>query len=285
MQIPEELVRSVSQRRAILFAGAGLSMSIGLPSWDALIRHMGEELGIETEALLGPSVSYHTLAEYYRIKVGSIGPLRSWMDRNWRVTREQVRGSRLHQLVMRLDFPIIYTTNYDRNLEAAFEAQKRDYVKIANARDIAKIREGVTQIVKFHGDFDEDASLVIAETDYFSRLAFDSPLDVKFRSDAMGNALLFVGYSMTDLNIRLLLHNLWRTWHASGFERDRPKSFVFMARPNEMQTAIMEQWGISVLSSDTDEPGEALCGFLEELARRVDAHTEEEPSGKQLRMA
>jgi hypothetical protein len=141
-------------------------MSVGLPSWQEFIEHLGRELGVEASDYLGPGTSYHTLAEYYRIKEGSIGPLRSWLDRNWKVVEEKVRNSKMHQLIVELDFPIIYTTNYDRNIEAAFEVHGSDYVKVANARDIAKIREGVTQIVKFHGDFDDDESLVITETDY-----------------------------------------------------------------------------------------------------------------------
>jgi hypothetical protein len=268
-RIPDELVHAVRERRAILFAGAGLSMNVGLPSWEQFINRMAEELGLDTNNLLGPAVSYHTLAEYYRIKQGSIGPLRSWMDRNWKVSDEKVRASRMHALVVELEFPIIYTTNYDRNIEAAFAAHGRDFVKVANARDIAKTREGVAQIVKFHGDFEDDDSLVITETDYFSRLAFDSPLDIKFRADALGKTVLFIGYSMSDLNIRLLLHNLWRTWETSGYHKDRPKSFVFMARPNPMQKAVLEQWGITALSGESDDPEEALTGFLAALKKRA----------------
>src|SRR5690606_22335472 len=118
----------------------------------------------------------------------------------------------------------------DRNLEAAHDIHAKRYAKIANARDIAQAPPNVTQIVKFHGDFDDDASLVLTETDYFDRLAFDAPLDVKFRSDAMGKTVLFIGYSLSDLNIRLLLHRLWQTWHRSGYEKDRPRSYVFMPR-------------------------------------------------------
>ena len=95
--------------------------------------------------------------------------------------------------------------------------------------------------MKFHGDFDDDGSLVITETDYFNRLAFDAPLDVKFRSDALGKTVLFIVYSMNDMNIRLLLHNLWRTWKASGHEKDRPKSFAFMPCGNPMQQAILHE--------------------------------------------
>ncbi|MFL4969257.1 MAG: SIR2 family NAD-dependent protein deacylase [Xanthobacteraceae bacterium] len=266
--IPDELAIAIKERRAILFAGAGLSMSVGLPSWQEFIDRMSEELGIAGDD--ARTDDHHTIAEYYRIKQGSIGPLRSWMDRNWKVSEDKVRESKMHALIVSLDFPIIYTTNYDRNIEAAFAAHDRDYVKVANARDIAKTREGVTQIVKFHGDFDDDDSLVITETDYFNRLAFDSPLDIKFRSDALGKTVLFVGYSMTDLNIRLLLHKLWRTWQMSGYAKDRPKSFVFMARPDPMQQAILGEWGITALSGETDDPEEALTGFLEKLKARVD---------------
>jgi hypothetical protein len=266
--IPDELAIAIKERRAILFAGAGLSMSVGLPSWQEFIDRMSEELGIAGDD--ARTDDHHTIAEYYRIKQGSIGPLRSWMDRNWKVSEDKVRESKMHALIVSLDFPIIYTTNYDRNIEAAFAAHDRDYVKVANARDIAKTREGVTQIVKFHGDFDDDDSLVITETDYFNRLAFDSPLDIKFRSDALGKTVLFVGYSMTDLNIRLLLHKLWRTWQMSGYAKDRPKSFVFMARPDPMQQAILGEWGITALSGETDDPEEALTGFLEMLKARVD---------------
>jgi SIR2-like domain len=268
--LPEELVKAVKERRTILFAGAGLSMSVGLPSWQQFIDRMGQELGVDADDLLGPGTSYHTLAEYYRIKHGSIGPLRSWMDRHWRVPEEKARASKMHEIIVALEFPIIYTTNYDRNIEAAFAAHGREYVKIATARDIAKTRDGVAQIVKFHGDFDEDDSLIVTETDYFNRLAFDSPLDIKFLADALGKTVLFIGYSMTDLNIRLLLHNLWRSWQNSGYGKDRPPSFVFMARPNPLQEAILEQWGITALIGDTDDPEQALTQFLEELKTSVD---------------
>ncbi|HYZ48928.1 MAG TPA: SIR2 family protein, partial [Sphingomonas sp.] len=165
--------------------------------------------------------------------------------------------------------PILYTTNYDNNLEVAYRLARRGYVKIVNARDLAHAEDGCTQIVKYHGDFEEDSSLVLAETDYFDRLNFDSPLDVKFRADALGRTILFVGYSMSDMNIRLLLHKLWRTWAGSGRIKDRPPSFVFAARPDRVRDAVLDQWGITVLSSAERNPEKALVRFLEQLLQDV----------------
>jgi hypothetical protein len=265
----DSLAGVIRERRAILFVGAGLSMTVGLPSWRQLIEHMGEELGLDPAWFLSADNNYQTLAEYYRLQKGSIGPLRSWMDRNWSVSEEKVRASRVHEIVVLLEFPIIYTTNYDANLETAFQVHRREYVKIANTRDIAKANNSVTQIVKYHGDFEDDQSLVIAETDYLNRLSFSSPLDIKLWADALGRTLLFIGYSMSDLNIRLLLHKLAQIWRDSGYEKDRPSPFVFMPHRNDVQEAVLGQWGINVITGDNENPQVSLAAFLEELLQRV----------------
>ena len=265
----DDLVAAIRNRRAILFAGAGISMSVGLPSWRTLIEHMGEELGLPADNFASPETNYFTLAEYYRLQQGSIGPLRSWMDRNWTISEENLKRSRVHELIVALDFPIIYTTNFDRNLETSFQLRGKKFTKVTNAKDLARVQDGITQIIKFHGDFDEDQSIVLAETDYLKRLAFDSPLDVKFQADALAKTVLFVGYSLSDLNIRLILYRLWQRWAESGYEKDRPKSFVFMIRPSPLEAAVLEHWSISAINDDTNDPENALEVFLEKLKKAV----------------
>src|SRR3954467_10316301 len=266
----EALADAIERRRAILFVGAGASMSVGLPSWDRLIDHLLEELGMDRSAIEGMNGGYQMLAEFYRLKKGNIASLRSWLDRNWRVSSERVSSSPLHRLIVDLKFPIIYTTNYDRNLEVAFDIHRQPYSKIANAKQIADAAEGVTKIVKYHGDFDDDASLVLTETDFLNRLSFDSPLDIKFRADALGRTILFIGYSMSDPNIRLLLHSIWQTWERSGHQDHRPRSFVFMPSSNPLQEALLARWGITLL---TPEDGtcvdDALVEFLEDIKGRI----------------
>lgn len=273
----DDLAEALRNRRVILFAGAGVSIVVGLPSWQTLIRHMEDELGVKRAEGGDHVTDYQTLAEYYRITRGSIGPLRSWMDRTWSVSPDAIRESALHRLIVDLDFPIIYTTNYDRNLEVAFDLAEKPYVKIANARDMAQADVRRTQIVKFHGDFDDDGSLVLTETDYFSRLSFDSALDVKFRADAMGHTVLFIGYSMQDLNIRLLLHRIWETWYHSGYDGERPKSYIFMPAVDPVQQAVLGRWGITVLTGPSNDPAEALRDFLGQLRDRVEHAPETRP--------
>ena len=85
----------------------------------------------------------------------------------------------------------------------------------------------------------------------------------------MGHSLLFVGYSMSDLNIRMLLHRVSKTWEESGYVKDRPQSFVFMARANPVQEAVLEQWGLTPIIGAPGEPGASLLAFMHELDEGV----------------
>src|SRR3954453_5822924 len=266
------LAGAIKRRQAILFVGAGVSMAGGLPSWKTLVDHLLKELQLGPEVIDGMNDGYQMLAEFYRLKQGGMGPLRSWLDRNWKVATDKVSQSELHKLIVEFDFPAIYTTNYDRTLETAFEIHHKPYAKIANAKHIADAAQDITHIVKYHGDFDDDASLVITETDFLDRLSFDSPLDIKFRVDALGRTVLFIGYSMSDPNIRLLLHRIWQTWERSGRKDHRPPSFVFMPSRDPVQEALLARWGITVLMPQSENGlDNALADFLSDLRAKMSA--------------
>lgn len=258
----EEIKDAYSRRRLLLFVGAGLSRGLGLPSWSELIDHMAKELEFEPE-IYRTFGDYLTLAGYYRIQKG-LGGLRSWMDREWHSKDKDVSISKIHELIAKLDVDHIYTTNYDRWIEHAFEHWGHPHVKIANVGDLATKPQKGTQIVKLHGDFDDDASLVLDETSYFERLEFESPLDIKLRSDTLGKSVLFLGYSLNDINIRLLFYKLANLWKKERVVQ-QPASFIFFHRPNPIQQAILERWNIKVISPKSDDSTRELEELLAAL--------------------
>ena len=260
----DDLITSYREKNVILFVGAGVSKNLGLPTWSELINHIADELGYDPEIYksFGNDLA---LAEYYRVKTGSIGPLRSWMDTNWHSVNVDLKGSEIHKLITNSKFPIIYTTNYDRWLEKSFELYGNKYTKIASVSDISKIKDGVTQIIKFHGDFDNDETIVLDESSYYERLEFETPLDIKLRSDVLGKSVLFVGYSLTDVNLRFLFYKLAKLWKSNNGGGVQPKSYVFTHRPNPIQETILEQWGIKMLTSKENDPQKALLDFLEKF--------------------
>lgn len=257
----DDLISSYHDGNVILFVGAGVSKNLGLPVWSELIDHIAEDLGYDAEIYrsFGNDLA---LAEYYRIKKGNIGSLRSWMDTNWHSDKVDIGDSNIHKLIAQSKFPMIYTTNYDRWIEKSFEYYDQKYMKIASVSDIPKIRDGVTQVIKFHGDFDDDTSIVLDESGYYERLEFESPLDIKLRSDVLGKSVLFIGYSLTDVNLRFLFYKLAKLWKNNSSGGVQPKSYVFTHRPNPIQEAILDQWGIKMITSKEDSPQKALQEFL-----------------------
>ncbi len=124
----EQLLQAYSTKRLILFVGAGVSMGLGLPSWRQLIDHMAKELGFDPDIYRTFGTEL-TLAEFYRITKGQVGPLRSWMDREWHSPSTDISKSRIHELIATLGFDLIYTTNYDRWIERAFDYYKEALLK------------------------------------------------------------------------------------------------------------------------------------------------------------
>ena len=233
------------------------------------MRNVAQELGYDPDVLIRPGLDYPQLAEYYKLQNGSVGPLRSWMDRNWNTPEEALKSSEIHKRIVELSFPYIYTTNYDRNFERSFELADVKYSRIVSVLDIVNALPDRTHIVKFHGDFDDESSLVLTESDYFDRLDFESPLDIKFRSDILGRSILFVGYSLSDLNLRILIYKLNKIWEGSRYSAKRPPSYIFLLNPDPIQEKVLDSRGLRPIVYDGNNRDVALAELFDNLAAAV----------------
>jgi hypothetical protein len=189
------------------------------------------------------------------------------MDVEWHQGTTDIGSSDVHAAIVKSGFKKIYTTNFDRWLEKACEHWKVSFRKILTVNDIAASKDDVLEIVKFHGDFDDDNTLVLTETSYFERLDFQSPLDVVLRADVLKYSFLFIGYSLSDINVRYLFHKLSKTWKEAGVNTDRPRSYIFMMRPNPVEEKVFEQWGITPIVAPSGDPTTVLAKFLSDGVR------------------
>ena len=128
------------QGRLIPFVGSGLSKPLGLPDLSALIDIIAEQLEYDPQVfkLNGTELQ---LTEYYVANKRSIGPLRSEMDRLFNPSDDQIKKSRAHRALVEMKLPLIYTTNYDRIIERAFDIRKEPCHTIANLDDIGQTRK------------------------------------------------------------------------------------------------------------------------------------------------
>jgi hypothetical protein len=87
----------------------------------------------------------------------------------------------------------------------------------------------------------------------------------------LGSTLLFIGYNMSDPNIRELQHRIWQTWEEAGHHQDRPKSLVFVARRNPVQESVKANWSITAIAPPAEMAAdEGLNRFLLDIRERSD---------------
>ncbi|MEO5685239.1 MAG: SIR2 family protein [Chitinophagaceae bacterium] len=256
----------IAKGKLIPFIGAGLSKPLGLPDFSSLIDIIARELEYDPE-VFRLNGNPQQLAEYYVAIKGSIGPLRSEMDRQFNPSNTEILASRSHCALARMKLPVIYTTNYDRIIERAFKLNNIHYHSIASIDDIAAaLADDTTHIVKFHGTFSNDSSLVLTESSYFDRLEFESAMDIKLRADMLGKALLFIGYSLTDINVRYMLYKLYKLREAVKRDGKRtPSAYLVTYGSGEIQKTLLARWDVNIIELDPLDKQQSMDEFLEAL--------------------
>ena len=270
----------VQERRLIPFLGAGFSVSHALPDWDALLRVVAKDLRIEET---DPKLTYEDLqqlgdgdflriAEYLFLRAGSsIGPLRYSMTNALHSDLDPL-VSTPHVELVNLGCPQVYTTNFDEIIETTYRCLHQPVEVVALPRDVARADSTRTQIVKYHGDLRHDPTLVVTESQYWKRLDFESPMDLKFRSDLLGRSVMFIGYSFRDINIRVIWFKLMQMMRDVPVP-DRLPSYMVRFEPNPVLEALYDAVGLRTIALDpegsTSTPEERtalLANFLFTLA-------------------
>lgn len=264
-----DLAERLARGQVILFVGAGVSMALKLPSYSALIRKIGDNLGFDGPIFEGMG-DYLTLAEYYHLQRGGLKEMQRLLQSEWDMPEKVVAVSPIHQAIVQLGCNVIYTTNFDSFLERAHRAKGRKFKRILSVKDMVNVDDDAVHIVKLHGDLTVPSGMVFTETSYFERLSFESPLDVKLRADALGKSLLFIGYSLADINIRYLMFRLQRQWETEPELGLRPKSYVFLTRPNPVQSGVLESRGVETIIAETTDSTQSLADFLTDLRAAAD---------------
>jgi hypothetical protein len=281
--MPQDLVEMIAERRVIPFLGAGFSASHDLPGWDELLRTLADDLRISETT---PALTYEQLqdysdgdflriAEYLYLRAGrTIGPLRYFMTNALHSSVDPLISTP-HVELVNLGCPQVYTTNFDEVIETTYHRLKQPVEVVALSRDVAVADSTKTQIVKYHGDLRHDQTLVVTESQYWKRLDFESPMDLKFRSDLLGRAVMFIGYSFRDINIRVIWFKLMQMMRDVPVA-DRLPSYMVRFEPNPVLEALYEEVGLKTIALDpngaattAEERTALLSEFLYTLANEA----------------
>jgi len=262
----KSLAKLIKEKKVLLFVGAGISASLGFPSWNKLIGNLGKSAGFEPDVfeIYGDKLM---LAEY--IDCIDDDTVYDYVKNEFgiddkKLIKERLEASELYKLILELDFSIIYTTNYDHLIETYYDMKGKEYTAVINIDDMKNVAG--TRIMKFHGDIKDEKSIILSESHYFERMNFQSFLDVQLQADLLQYHVLYLGYSLSDVNIKLLLYRAGKRWENSD---NRKQSYIFSATPNEVQRAVFSKNGITTFSSEIVDKEMATRMFLKLLMEKV----------------
>lgn len=267
-KVMEQLAELIRQRKLILFVGAGVSANLGIPTWDELMSYIAKDESIGYHpGLFKEMGNYLELMEYYGQKKGGIEELKQWMSKEWNQKEITEERMGIHEAIVKLGFPLIYTTNFEHWIERAFKGTQPVEV-ISTIEDMQKMREETTKVIKFHGDC-EKTQLVLTEESHFERLDFESALDIKFRADLLNHSVLFVGYSLSDMNVRYMLYRMQKLREKFGEQCSRPNIYILTHKYNEVKQEVLQARGIVTIYQDEEDRGKGLEKFLERLYEKA----------------
>lgn len=179
---------------------------------------------------------------------------------------ERLKKSEIYKYIFDLDFPVIYTTNYDHLIEKYYEFKQQDVHKIVTVDDMDTCRNIHPRIMKFHGDLDNTDTRVFTQSQYFDRMDYQSFMDISLQSDLLKYHVLFLGYSLSDVNIKQLMYLSQKRKHNC---KSKWKDYIFTVTPNEVQAKVFEKNNIVSISGDVADKGEGTKLFLEKLNKLV----------------
>lgn len=272
---PQELRSLYRAGRVIPFIGAGASMSfkwefrgdeVTGPSWRELVDEACELMNYPEPDLLRMRGSDLQILEYFGLTKGSFSSLTNWLVRRMDPSDGELEDSTLHQTMASLDqCNLFYTTNYDDFIERSLRLCGREAVAITSEREM--ITNGdISQVVKYHGDFNRPEDMVLSERHYYRRMQFDGPLDWKLRSDLLNRVLLFIGYSFNDMNVALLFELINAALDTLPDSVSGKRAYIISHNPSDFEFKLFERRNVTVIPTYGDDRTAATAKVLQEMS-------------------
>jgi hypothetical protein len=274
----EQFIREFSQwlehGTAALFVGAGLSRQAGYPDWYALLHEIAQELQIDLSQehdLAGVAQWYINKAGRQRTRIGQV------IKSNF---PEKSEVPLAHRILARLPIRNVWTTNYDRLIERAWELQRRGLdVKSVTSDLSVSAPDADTTLYKMHGSIDHPAEVVIATDDYEMYRRKRAGFLQVLNGHLIALHCLFVGFSFSDPNIGHLLALIRESMEDHGTQHyaivrrpkkgegaDADKLWAYAKSRHNHWIEDLQRYGINCV--EVDEFAE-IDSILEELEASI----------------
>ncbi len=231
----EDIRKINRQHKLVIFVGAGVSKNSGICSWWDLVKEMamkinyndicdkcamkslicsecGEELELCSFDNNNCQYKYKFSSEEF-LKI----PQYFYEEKGKEEYIDFLRGkfcneyetNAIDELIVQLFPEHIITTNYDHLIECVKDITLSEYTVVKNDKDLLT-KYGNHYIIKMHGDIndineDEIENIVLKEDDYLKYSQKHEIIESYIKSLLFDKTFLFVGYSLNDNNLKLIM--------------------------------------------------------------------------------
>ena len=248
-RIPEMLKEAYRGNRCAILVGAGASVGAGLPTWGDFLNQMIDKSVDHAVITDDKAAEYRSLVadpgKYLMAAAGLKEDMSAYFDE----FIEEVfvapapSPTELHRAITAADrLQFVLTTNYDMLLEIAYREAGKPGVLVCSFTDAGEIHRRLSKrdffILKAHGDASRVGNgIVLTELDYrsiiYSHRAYQSLLSAIFTMFT----IVFVGVSMSDPEIKLLLSQIGDAYSANA----GPSHFALMGQ-DDVTNVEKQRW-------------------------------------------
>ncbi len=288
-----DLFREKAEKgKLVIFVGAGVSCNVeGMPSWNDLIIQMAKAIGYSrcTSCKHKTADCENTCHLKYDFSTEDFLKIPQYVFNYDRTLYNQVLSKSITSTIV--DAPLssaifninpvhIITTNYDQLLESSKHIFREQYEVIVHDKDLLTTDKS-KYIIKMHGDMSDPESMVLKEQDYLNYSHNHVLIEHFIKSLVADHIVLFLGYSLNDYDIKLILSwlNYMRSQNGALDENQR---VGYLIQDQETVDLIQQAYFTSnnvelinihsmplvpvIPKSLTNELGKRLYSFLQVIA-------------------
>jgi hypothetical protein len=255
--VPSALVSAVAERRAVLFAGAGISVDAIRASAGDLREALARDIQKDFPGYDPSWRRFEDVADEY----AAINDRSALVNRIAKLIPQNVEPLESHLASVK-PFRFIVTTNWDLLFERAYEKVGQGKQVLSSEEDAPNFNFDQHNLLKIHGTVDRPLTIVATTDDYESYPDTHPNLLDRVGELLWNNTVLFVGHSLRDEHVRRLLSHIRRQrgeWARKAYA---------VGYFDDVRARLLATRKIEVINVSAEE-------FLPELIRRANATVDE----------
>ena len=189
---------AIDTNKLVVFAGSGISIDAGIPSWNELINEISSEINIPNN-----EKDYLRIAQMYfneRQQKEFIEKIRSILK------HKKIKHNEIHEEIFKLNPEHILTTNFDDLLDQVIKKESLPFSIVSKDAEFPYALN-TNLLVKVHGDLD-NTDIVIKEDDYIDYSLNHPLIEAFIKSVFASKVVLFIGYSFSDIDLKMIVQTV-----------------------------------------------------------------------------